>query len=135
MTSAQWRERFLAVYAHARTTGDVAALADLLADDLRLEDPQLPGGIGSKADLLRLTADLAASCTHLDVRPYGPACASPDGTVFTQRWFVEAEPAGTDPPSRVHAETFESYTSADERVTSVAIFVRDLTAARVPRPA
>lgn len=135
MTSLTWRERFLAVYTHARSTGDVAALAELLAEDLRLEDPQLPGGAGGKSDLLRLTADLAASCTHLDVRPYGPACVSPDGTVFTQRWFIEAEPAGAEPASRVHAETFESFTHADERITTVAIFVRDLTAARVPRPA
>jgi len=123
------------VYARARTTGDVDALADLLADDLRLEDPQLPGGVGAKSDLLRLTADLAKSCTRLEIRRYGPVCVSPDGRVFTQRWFVEAEPAGTDVPSRVHAETFESYTCADDRITAVAIFVRDLTAARVPRPA
>ncbi|GAA2728575.1 nuclear transport factor 2 family protein [Actinocorallia aurantiaca] len=129
MTTPSWREGFLTAYTEARRSGDVTALSGLLADDLRLQDPQLPGGTGSKADLLKLIGDLAAACTRLDITPHGPVCASSDGSVFTQRWFIEAEPAGDAPdgPGRVHAETFESFTCADGLITTVAIFVRDLT--------
>lgn len=127
MTDA-WRERFLAVYEAARGTGDVGALSGLLAPGLRLEDPQLPGGVGSKADLLRFTADLASRCARLAVRRHGPVCVSADGGVFTQRWFVEADLAGA---GTVHVETFESFTVTGGLVSAVAICVRDLRSSDV----
>ncbi|SEF18871.1 nuclear transport factor 2 family protein [Jiangella alba] len=127
--AAGWRERFLTVYEAARSTGDVDALAELLAPGLRLEDPQLPGGAGTRADLLRLTADLASRCTRLAVRRHGPVCVSADGGVFTQRWFVEAEPA--EGAGAVHVETFESFTVTGGLVGAVAICVRDLRSSDV----
>lgn len=141
MTDAPaWRERFLTAYESARTGGDTAGLAGFLADDLRLEDPQLPGGTGTKADLLRLTGDLVAGCRRLTVRRHGPLCVSADGRSFAQRWFVEAEPAAPDtgagePPRVARVETFESFSCAGELVTAVAIFVRDLRAAGAAGPA
>ncbi|WP_053204241.1 nuclear transport factor 2 family protein [Jiangella muralis] len=125
---AGWRERFLTVYEAARCTGDVDSLSELLAPGLRLEDPQLPGGAGTRADLLRLTADLAARCTRLAVRRHGPVCVSAGGDVFTQRWFVEAEPADA---GTVHVETFESFTVTGGLVSAVAIVVRDLRSSDV----
>lgn len=125
--AAGWRERFLTVYEEARSTGDVSELPELLAEGLRLEDPQLPGGTGSRADLLRLTADLASRCTRLAVRRHGPVCVSADGDVFTQRWFVEAELAS----GTVHVETFESFTVTGGLVGAVAIVVRDLRSSDV----
>lgn len=126
-----WRESFLAVYERARTSGDVAELAALLADDLRLQDPQLPGGLGSKADVLRLTQELAERCARLEVRRYGPLCASEDGSVFAQRWFVDADLQVEDPgqPSAVQVETFEQFASVGGLVVAMTVFVRDFAAA------
>jgi hypothetical protein len=125
---ADRREEFLAQYGRSRIDGDVEALGRFLAEDLILEDPQLPFGVGDRDLFLRLTSELSAGIHELSVRRHGPVCVSADGSCFTQRWFADGALV-EDPTARVSFETAEIYYASGPELSRIAIFVRDMTQA------
>lgn len=127
------REEFLAVYEPPRVDGDLEALTCFLAEDLVLEDPQLPFGIGDRELLLQLTREFTAGIQELSLSGHRPVCVSADGSCFTQRWFTDGALA-EDPTARVSFETVEMYHAPSSEVERIAIFARGMAQPRCGLP-